>query len=78
MVFRICGTGRQREMESGAATNFRFDPNSSPVVFDDFLADSQPHSVPGVFFASMQALKDDEDLVFVLGGNADAIVGYGK
>jgi hypothetical protein len=78
MLFRICGTGRQREMESGAATNLRFDPNSSPMVFDDFLADSQPHSVPGVFFPGMQALKDDEDLVLVLGRDTDAIVGYGK
>ncbi len=47
-------------------------------MFDDFLADSQPHSVPGIVLSGVQALKNDKDYVPVFVCDADAVIRHRK
>jgi hypothetical protein len=44
------------------------------MLFDDAPADCQPEACPLVFVAPMQALKDLENALAVLGLDADAVV----
>jgi hypothetical protein len=37
------------------------------VTFDDLLAQRQPNACAGIFAASVQALKDEEDAFKILG-----------
>ena len=48
------------------------------VPFNDFLADGQPDAVARIFGAGVQAVENDEDVLGMLGGYADAVVGDGE
>jgi len=55
-----------------------FYPNPSAVSFDNLFADRQSHPGAGVLCARVQALKDHEYSVEILGLDPDAIIANGK
>jgi hypothetical protein len=48
------------------------------MPFHNFLADCQSDAGTGIFLPAVKPLKDDEDALGVLRGNADAVVSYGE
>ena len=68
---------REREVEGGALADHRIEPDSPAVAVDDFLADRQTDSRSGIF-ARMNAPEGLEDVVELLGGDADAVVFDGE
>src|SRR6266568_4027360 len=65
---------RQRESKCGSTSRLGVHPDPSPMLFHYFLADSQAYAIPGILCPGMQPLKDDKNLLFVLGGDADAVI----
>jgi len=47
------------------------------MLLHDLAADGQSNSVAGIFAARVQTLEDDENILQVFRGHADAIVGDG-
>src|SRR5882762_7462497 len=70
----IGGNSRKRESKCGTLARRRVHPNPPAVLLHNFLADRQPHAVSGIFGARVQPLKNGEDDILVLSGNADAVV----
>ena len=50
------------------------DPAAVPL--DDLLADRQSDAIAGIFGAGMQSLENDEDVLGVLLGYTNAVVGH--
>jgi hypothetical protein len=64
----------QRKEECGALSFFGLDPDGSPVLFDDLLANGQAYSSPRIRGRRLEALKDAKDSLRVLGCDADAVI----
>lgn len=65
---------REREVKFRSFAGFGFNPNIPAVLVDDFLAKRKPDARAGVIAAAMEAVENFEDLIGVLGVNADAVV----
>src|SRR5258708_3420308 len=68
----------QSESESRTGPNLGLDPNPAAMLFNDFLANGQSHTVAGIFLPGVQPLEDDEYRLQVLRRNADDVIGYGE
>jgi hypothetical protein len=73
----VSGVG-DSESESRSATGFGFDPDSSSILFNDSLTDSQADACAGVFGTGVQTLEEAKNYLLVFWGNSDAIVTYSK
>ena len=69
-------SGRQGELENCAPALVRHGQNPASVPFDDLLADRQPNAVAGIFGAGVEAVENDEHVLGMLRGDADAVVGH--
>src|SRR5712672_833631 len=66
------------ESERGAATWSGLQPNAAAVPLGNFFADGQADAGAGVLRLGMQALKNHEDALAMLGSYANAIVTHGN
>src|SRR5688572_204237 len=65
---------RQSEEERGTFFEFRFEPDTAAVTFDDLFAYRQTDPGARVLFARVQPLKDAEDPIRILRRNANAVI----
>ena len=61
-------------MESGALSQLRIDPNSSPVVLDNPPADREPNTSPGILGSCIESLKGTKDTLGILHIDSNAVV----
>src|SRR5437588_8555076 len=66
------------ELEVGSATGLRRDPDAPTMLFDNLLADRKPDTIPGIFRTGMQTPEDDEDVLCLLGCDANPVVPHGE
>src|ERR1700728_282476 len=69
---------RHGEFEGGTGTGLRLDPDPAARPLDNLLADGEADAVARVFGASVQALKDYENIVGMLGSDSDPVVAYAE
>ena len=69
---------RKGEPEMSPPTLLRFHPDLAPMALDDLLTDGQSDARALVLAPTMQTPEGLEDLLGVLGLDADAVVFYPK
>ena len=61
-------------MKGRSLPDLRFHPDASSVAFHNLFADRQSDAGTGILLPAVKPLKDDEDALGVLRGNANAVV----
>ena len=68
----------QGEVKRGALAGVRVHPDTSAMLFHDFLAERQADPGAGIVGGRMQTLKDDEDTVGILRIDPDTVIPHGE
>jgi len=68
--------GGDSKIESGSFFRDGFNPDLSPVSFDDFFADCQPNAGSRILAARMQSLEDHKNTFRILRTDPDAVILY--
>ena len=66
-------TGKCEE-KFGALAGFRLDPHAASVALHDLVTDRQTYSAPGIFAASVKALKQTKHLFVILSIDPNPVI----
>ena len=66
-------TGKCEE-KFGALAGFRLDPHAASVALHDLVTDRQTYSTPGIFAASVKALKQTKHLFVILSIDPNPVI----